>query len=105
MQMKSYYEIRPGFDAIRYLVSYGFLTILAGRAKRRSPRMFAEITSNIDRHVLSEGVFEKGVLDLLADLCRRVGRTELMIDIGANIGNHTCTLAPIFKQVESVEPH
>jgi FkbM family methyltransferase len=103
--MKNYYEIRPGFDAVRYLFTYTFLTLLAGRASRRKTRMFAEITSNIDRHILSEGVFEKGVLDMLRDIVQRTRRNELMIDIGANIGNHTVALAPEFKQVESVEPH
>lgn len=103
--MKQHYEIRPGFDAVRYLVSYGLLTLLARRAKRRQSRLFVEITSNLDRHVLSEGLFEKGVLDVLRDICRRTRRTELMIDIGANIGNHTVGLAAEFKQVESVEPH
>jgi FkbM family methyltransferase len=103
--MKTYYEIRPGFDAFRYLTTYGFLSWLANRATRRNTRMFVEIRSNIDRHVLSEGVFEKGVLDLLRDMCQRTGRTDLMIDIGANIGNHTVGLADLFKQVECVEPH
>jgi FkbM family methyltransferase len=102
---KDYYEIRPGFDTLRYLISYGLLTLLARRARSRPTRMFVEITSNIDRHVLSEGLFEKGVLDLLRDVCRSTGHTELMIDIGANIGNHTVALAPTFARVESVEPH
>jgi FkbM family methyltransferase len=103
--MKSYYEIKPGIDSVRYLISYGLLTMLARRARKRPQRMFVEITSNIDRHILSEGLFEKGVLDLLRDFCRKTGRTELMIDVGANIGNHTVALAPIFKRVEAVEPH
>lgn len=100
-----YYEVRPGLDTLRYLVSYGFLTWLAGRASRRPHRMFGDIVSSIDRHVVSEGLFEKGVIDLLRDTCTRLARTDLMIDIGANIGNHTVALAPMFKQVESVEPH
>jgi len=103
--MKTYYEIRPGFDSLRYLVSYGWLTMLARRARSRSSRMFVEICSNIDRHVLSEGLFEKGVLELLRDVCQRTGRTALMLDIGANIGNHTVGLATTFDSVEAVEPH
>ena len=99
------YEIRGGLDAVRYLVSYGFLTLLAKQAERRRTRMFAELRGNIDRHVLSEGVFEKGVLELLREVCRQTGHTELMIDVGANIGNHTVALALLFSRVESVEPH
>jgi FkbM family methyltransferase len=103
--IRKYYEIRPGLDTLRYLVCYGGLTLLARRARRRRHRMFVEIASNIDRHVLSEGLFEKGVIDILRDVCHQFGRTDLMIDIGANIGNHTVALAPLFKRVESVEPH
>lgn len=103
--MKDYYEIRPGLDTVRYLLSYSFLTLLARRARKRPTRMFAEISSNIDRHVISEGVFERGVIDLLRDICVTRGHTGLMIDIGANIGNHTVSLASTFKRVESVEPH
>jgi len=102
---KKYFEIKPGFDLVRYLVDYSYVTTLARRAKRRPFRMFVELTSTVDRHVLTEGLFEKGVLDLLADLIRVSGHTRLMIDIGANIGNHTVALAPLFDRVEAVEPH
>ncbi len=102
---KTYFEVRPGFDTVRYLFSYSLLTWLAKVAAKRPQRLFVEIQSNIDRHVLSEGLFEKGVIDLLRDLIKQTGRTDQMIDIGANIGNHTVALAPLFKKVDSVEPH
>lgn len=102
---KNYYEVRPGFDTVRYLFSYGLLTWLAKSAAKRPQRLFVEIQSNIDRHILSEGLFEKGVIELLRDLIVKTGRTEHMIDIGANIGNHTVALAPLFTKVNSVEPH
>lgn len=100
-----YFEVRPGVDSLRYLVSYSFLTLLAKRVRKRESRLFTEGASNVDRHILSEGFFEKGILDLLKDLVLRTGHDELMIDVGANIGNHTVALAPLFRQVESVEPH
>lgn len=103
--MKSYYEIRPGLDALRYLASFGTLELLARRAAARRQRLFVGISSSMDRHVLSEGIFEKGVINLVRDLCAATGHTDLMIDIGANIGNHTVALASMFKNVESVEPH
>src|SRR5205085_1699030 len=56
-------------------------------------------------HILAEGLFEKGVIELLDDLVATSGYTDLMIDIGANIGNHTVALATHFKAVHSVEPH
>lgn len=100
-----YFETHPGFDSIRYLISYGLLTVLAKRASKRPHRLFTEISSNIDRHILSEGVFEKGVIDALTDIIKITGHRELMIDIGANIGNHSVALAHLFQQTEAVEPH
>ena len=67
--------------------------------------MFVDLGSNIDRHFLADGVFERGVIDLLRDLCVATGRTELMIDVGANIGNHTVALRDVFTAIECVEPH
>ena len=103
--MKRYPEIKPGIPALRYLFTYGFLTWLAKRASKRKHRMFTQLSGSIDRHVLAEGYFEAGVLDLLVELCRKTGHTKRMIDIGANIGNHTVGLAHVFEKIESVEPH
>lgn len=103
--MKSYFEIKPGIPALRYLVTYGFLTWLAKRASKRKHRMFTQLSGSIDRHVLAEGYFEAGVLEILEEICRKTGRTKRMIDIGANIGNHTVGLAHVFDHIDSVEPH
>lgn len=103
--MKSYFEIKPGIPALRYLVTYGFLTWLAKRAAMRKHRMFTQLSGSIDRHVLAEGYFEAGVLEILEEIGRKTGRTRRMIDIGANIGNHTVGLAHVFDKIESVEPH
>lgn len=103
--MKKYFEILPGFDTLRYVFTYGSLGLLAKRSAHREQKFFVSIASSIDRHVLSEGLFEKGVIDLLKEFCAERGFTEMMIDIGANVGNHTVALARNFKRVESVEPH
>lgn len=100
-----FYEFRPGMDTLRYLVSYGFLTWLSKRAETRRYRLFTEQISNIDRHILSEGLFEKGVIDLLEAVISKTGQRRLMIDIGANIGNHSVALSHLFDCIESVEPH
>jgi FkbM family methyltransferase len=101
----SFFEVKPGFDAVRYLASFGLLTLLARHARKRPATMFVEISSTVDRHILSEGLFEKGVIEALRYVISRSGTTELMIDIGANVGNHSVALAPLFRRVEAVEPH
>lgn len=100
-----FYEFRPGLDTLRYLASYGFLTWLGRRAENRRYRLFTEQISNIDRHILSEGLFEKGVIELLEAVITKTGQTGLMIDIGANIGNHSVALSHLFDRIEAVEPH
>ena len=105
IQGKKYYEVRPGFDSVRFVLTYALLTLLARQAQNRPFKLFTELTGNIDRHILSEGLFERGVIDLLSDVIRSVGHRKLMIDIGANIGNHTVAWASLFDKVEAVEPH
>lgn len=102
---KRYFEIAPGLSAIRYLLSYTFVTLLARGAQRRPMRMFVDLASSIDRHIVTEGAFEKGVLLLLRDVCEATAHTELMVDIGANIGNHAIALSSVFTSIEAVEPH
>jgi FkbM family methyltransferase len=63
------------------------------------------MAGSIDRHIVAEGAFEKGVIELLQDLIPQLGTQKAMFDIGANIGNHTAFLAPIFDQVVCYEPH
>lgn len=105
IKQRTYFEVRPGLDTLRYLVSYGLLTLLSKRAVKRPKNLFTDQIGSVDRHIISEGVFEKGVLEILADLIALTGRNQLMIDIGANIGNHTVALADLFERVESVEPN
>lgn len=103
--LKKYFEIKPGLHALSYLLTYGFLTHLSKRAAKRKHRMFAQLSGSIDRHILAEGYFEAGVLDVLCTFCRETEHTARMVDIGANIGNHTVGLAHVFAKIEAVEPH
>jgi FkbM family methyltransferase len=103
---KRYYEVHPGLPALAYLLKYSGVTYLGKLAQKRGGmRMFVELASNIDRHIITEGAFERGVLDLLRDVCTETGHTDLMIDIGANIGNHSIGLQSVFNGIEAVEPH
>lgn len=105
MTEKKYFEVKPGFHALSYIIKYGYLMRLAKKQSRFKHRMFGDISSAIDRHCIVEGQFEKGVIDLLRDLVGTTGHTELMIDVGANIGNHSIGLSDVFARTEAVEPH
>jgi len=58
-EQKSFFDVKPGLDAVRYLMSFGMLTLLARHARKRPAAMFVEISSTVDRHILSEGLFER----------------------------------------------
>lgn len=102
---KNFYEIKPGLPALSYLVYYGLLTRLSRRSEKFDHRMFGSLASAIDRHCFVEGQFERGVLEILRDLVQETGHTKLMVDVGANIGNHSIGLADLFERTEAVEPH
>lgn len=61
-------------------------------------------TDFIGRVIISEGVFSRLELELLAKILYRHQQSGAMLDIGANIGNHSIFLSDLFEQVISFEP-
>ncbi len=57
------------------------------------------IADKIARH----GLYEKDVLELLLALLRQIPQ-PVVLDIGANIGNHTLAFATVAAQVHAFEP-
>ncbi len=57
----------------------------------------------IDYHILSRGVFEPGLTELLR-LWGRSHAGTVFLDVGANVGVHTLGTASAFQQVIAVEP-
>jgi FkbM family methyltransferase len=99
------YEIKPGKDAFRYIQSWFALKRLARNVTKRDQKYFLDITSGVDRAILNIGTFEKAIVDIIRDICVSTGYTDHLVDIGANIGNHTVSLADVFKQVTAIEPN
>jgi FkbM family methyltransferase len=58
----------------------------------------------VDRHIYVEGIFERRFLDgLYAYFTRHRG--DVMLDVGCNIGNHSCFLADRFRAVHAFDPN
>lgn len=58
----------------------------------------------VDRHIYVEGIFERRFLDgLYAYFTRWPG--DVMLDVGCNIGNHSCFLADRFRAVYAFDPN
>lgn len=99
------YEIRPGIEVLNYVRSWFALKRLAKRASKRDRKFFLDVTSGVDRTILNLGRFEGGIIDIIKLVCGSTGYTDRLVDIGANIGNHSVTLSSEFKQVVAIEPN
>lgn len=56
----------------------------------------------IDKYIYTEGIYERRVLDFLDQMLPTGG---VMLDIGANIGNHAIFLRNKFSQIHCFDPN
>ena len=61
----------------------------------------------ISSNILLNGVYEKELLDFILELCKKIGKLKnfSVVDIGANIGNHSLYFSNYFKRVYAFEAH
>lgn len=69
------------------------------------PRFAVVATDLIGQAVVAEGLYERDDLAMMRQVLRRQGQGGIMIDVGANIGNHTLALSDLFDRVICYEPH
>jgi FkbM family methyltransferase len=99
------YEIMPGIEAVSYLRSWFSLGRITKKVTQRKYKFFLDVTSGVDRAILNVGVFEKAIIEIIEQVCIKTGYTDQLVDIGANIGNHSVCLAETFKKVAAIEPN
>jgi FkbM family methyltransferase len=99
------YEIKPGLEVLEYLRSWLSLNRFAKKVTASEYKFFLDVSSGVDRAILTSGAFEKAILDIIKAVCVGTNYTDQMVDIGANIGNHSVCLAGVFKDIASVEPN
>jgi FkbM family methyltransferase len=99
------YEIKPGIEVIEYVRSWFALKRLAKKVAASEYKFFLDVSSGVDRAILNIGVFEKAIVEIIRAVCARTGYTDQLVDIGANIGNHSVCLASVFKKVVAIEPN
>lgn len=81
-------------------------TVSVSVGGRRRYRMYLPFpdTDHLERIIVQTG--EPYEPEMLRDMARRVGRDSLVIDAGANVGNHSIYLAAIAKvTVLAIEPN
>ena len=87
---------------------------MAGRALRRRALNFGDIKpmvsiigDAVSDRIRSEGLYERDLLEFLRDrlLDLSASKTQVAIDVGANIGNHSLFLSDIFARVIAFEPN
>jgi FkbM family methyltransferase len=87
-------------------------------APLRDPKLYTfTVTSNgytykgetgnyIDEHVLFYGAYEKYMLYFMRDYVRATGQKDsALIDVGANVGQHSLFMSRHVKEVHSIEPY
>ena len=78
----------------------------AARYKAISPRLAAVPSEHVGVAIASTGLYERAEIELLIEIIRsRSLAGGIMLDIGANIGNHTCALAGHVSEVWAFEPN
>jgi FkbM family methyltransferase len=100
-----YFDFQPGLPALNRFIAYRQIAWLAARASGRTEKYFVDFVGYIDRQIIADGRFEKGLVELMIDLARETKHHELYVDVGANIGNHLVACAPHFKLALGIDPH
>lgn len=65
------------------------------------PKFWTLASDSVSREILTHGLFEKNILLGLKTVL--AGRGGVLLDVGANIGNHAVFLAPLFERVVAFE--
>jgi FkbM family methyltransferase len=99
------YEVRPMAEALGYLHSWFAIRGLAKKVSSRDYKFFLDVSSGVDRAILNSGTFEKAIVEIIKTVCISTQYTDQLVDIGANIGNHSVNLANVFKKVAAIEPN
>lgn len=76
--------------------------------KQCLPRLLCLPSDFLGKHIICNGAFERETMEYVAralDACAQSSTTKsVFMDIGANIGNHTCFFANRFASTIAVEP-
>ena len=101
----NFYDFEPGMPALGRMFTAAAGRWIAARRQRQPYRLFTDGIGYIDQQIAADGLFEKGLVELMLDMARRHGKSALYIDIGANIGNHLVAAAPHFEKAVGFDPH
>lgn len=72
------------------------------------PRMLCLPSDFLGKHIICNGAFERETMEYVATVLEscndKDSNNSIFLDIGANIGNHTCFFASRFSRTISAEP-
>lgn len=95
---------------IRNYIIFAFLSKLNKKnTKKGFPKLLALPNDYIGRHIITQGIYEEHVLTSLFENFLKDYHSDFLeqtaLDIGANIGNHSCYFANYFDSIISFEPN
>jgi FkbM family methyltransferase len=100
-----FYDFKPGLPAVSRMLCAAILKWISARRQSHSFQLFTDGVGYIDQQIAADGLFEKGLIELMLDIARKNNKTKLYIDIGANIGNHLVASAKHFDKAVGFDPH
>lgn len=68
-------------------------------------RILVDPRQTMPRRIYRFGAHEFGYIYLLYGLGEALGRLDVVLDIGANMGNHSLLFSDCFGKVHAIEPH
>lgn len=92
-------------DVLLSTIAFRYLQKVSRENSRQYPQMAVLSFDFIGHHINVYGRYERDQLDSLARVIRSLGRRQVALDVGANIGNHSLFFSELFAAVHAFEPN
>lgn len=73
-------------------------------AKKKYPNIAVFVNDCVGLNIIAHEVYEKKELDLILNSLNENAKENTLIDVGANIGNHSLYFSKYFKKIIAFEP-
>jgi FkbM family methyltransferase len=98
-------HFRDVWEEIHASLAYRYFEKVRLIYASKFPQMCCYSFDHISQEINFKGQFEKAELHYLTTKFNKYMAEKTILDIGANIGNHSLALSPFCKQIFSFEPH
>jgi len=98
-------SLRANIDKVLLKLAYLIISRNTPKLSKKFPKLVCFSFDYIGNYINTYGRYENALLEKLREVVLRQGALDTVLDIGANIGNHTVFFSEIFKRVIAFEPN